>query len=186
MRRRSLTSGNGGGRKGSKEVSDPLTESASYFTRVSKVANTRHPLAPLDGVVLLAHRLSSSFAPFPAGERERGRERRVYFRWDGVKVKRSHVPRAAVERHLTGTSGKTGTRWNFEPTPSPSLFHRVDRKTDFEAPLAAEIEQISATTHQGALCLCAWDEDKERGGGGGWRWRRWRWWWWKEEGGGRG
>lgn len=95
MRRRSLTSGNGGGRKGSKEVSDPLTESASYFTRVSKVANTRHPLAPFDGVVLLAHRLSSSFAPFPAGERERERERRVYFRWDGVKVKRSHVPRAA-------------------------------------------------------------------------------------------
>lgn len=70
-----------------------------------------------------------------------------------------------LERHLTGTSGKTGTRWNFEPTPSPSLFHRVDRKTDFEAPLAAEIEQISATTRQGALCLCAWDEDKERGGG---------------------
>lgn len=74
MRRRSLTSGNGGGRKGSKEVSDPLTESASYFTRVSKVANTRHPLAPFDGVVLLAHRLSSSFAPFPAGERERERD----------------------------------------------------------------------------------------------------------------
>lgn len=72
MRRRSLTSGNGGGRKGSKEVSDPLTESASYFTRVSKVANTRHPLAPFDGVVLLAHRLS--FAPFPAGERERERD----------------------------------------------------------------------------------------------------------------
>lgn len=32
--------------------------------------------------------------PFPGG-RERERERRVYFRWDGVKVKRSHVPRAA-------------------------------------------------------------------------------------------
>lgn len=73
MRRRSLTSGNGGGRKGSKEVSDPLTESASYFTRVSKVANTRHPLAPFDGVVLLAHRLSSSRSPL--SRRARGRER---------------------------------------------------------------------------------------------------------------
>lgn len=95
MRRRSLTSGNGGGRKGSKEVSDPLTESASYFTRVSKVANTRHPLAPFDGVVLLAHRLSSSRSPLSRRARGRERERRVYFRWDGVKVKRSHVPRAA-------------------------------------------------------------------------------------------
>lgn len=34
-------------------------------------------------------------SPLSRRARGRERERRVYFRWDGVKVKRSHVPRAA-------------------------------------------------------------------------------------------